>query len=131
MGFEPTIFSVTGRQGRPTPLQDQILKYQRWDSNPHVLRTLAFETSASTNSATLAFAVVEGFEPPPPAGNPGISAYCYRHNSREDFPLFETIQPSVPREGLEPSHLTTSAPQTELYTIPTSRQMFLITLSSH
>ena len=66
--------------------------YQRWESNPHVFKTLVSKTNAATVTPLWYFAQVEGLEPPPKV----LETFM--------LPLHHTYVFVIP-EGLEPPHL--------------------------
>ena len=66
--------------------------YQRWESNPHALKTLVSKTNAATFTPLWYFAQVEGLEPPPKV----LETFM--------LPLHHTYVFVIP-EGLEPPHL--------------------------
>ena len=73
-------------------LPANLFLYQRWESNPHALRTLVSKTNAATVTPLWYFAQVEGLEPPPKV----LETFM--------LPLHHTYVVVIP-EGFEPPHL--------------------------
>ena len=63
IGFEPMTYRLTGECSNHWATEDYV--YQRWESNPHVPRTLVSKTNAATVTPLWYFAHQDGLEPPP------------------------------------------------------------------
>ena len=67
VGFEPTVWfpsQVNSLMLSASKRHANLFWYQRWESNPHVSRTLVSKTNAATVTPLWYFAHQEGFEPP-------------------------------------------------------------------
>ena len=95
VGFEPTVWfpsQVNSLMLSASKRHANLFWYQRWESNPHALKTFVSKTNAATVTPLWYFAQVEGLEPPPKV----LETFM--------LPLHHTYVVVIP-EGFEPPHL--------------------------
>jgi hypothetical protein len=117
VGFEPTVWfpsQVNSLMLSASKRHANLFWYQRWESNPHVLRTFVSKTNAATVTPLWYFAQVEGLEPSPKV----LETFM--------LPLHHTYVVVIP-EGLEPPHLLV---RSEMFYPIKLRNHFMWTIST-